>query len=101
MDNHMQFLKYLSLLKKHGLSHAISRIYFPSTKTWTIICNLWHFFPITKKMWFIIGILRILFFFSKKMDYHMQYLKFFPFPKNVDYHMQIMEFFSLPQKRGL
>src|SRR3954465_4016509 len=67
---HIQFLKFLSLLQKRGLSNAISEflsllqkhglsyafygISFPSPKTWTIICILWNFLP-----------------FSKNMDYHM------------------------------
>jgi len=95
----MQLLEYLSLLQKHGLSYAIFRISFPSSKTWTIICNFWNFFP-----------------FSKNTDYHMQLLEFlyhiqsglsyaileihFPF-KNMDYHMQFLKFLSLLKKCGL
>src|SRR3954470_13729248 len=99
----MQFLEFLSLLQKRGLSYAISRISFSSPKTLIIICNYWNIFP-----------------FSKNMDYHMQFLEFhplhqkhgllyaifgisFPYPKTqtiicnywnfftisrVDYHMQ-------------
>src|SRR3954467_12757091 len=62
MDYHMQFMEFLSLFKKRGLSYAISGISFASTKMWTIICNFWNFFPL-----------------SKNVDYHMQILKFFPF----------------------
>src|SRR4051812_38771604 len=79
----MKFLKFISLLQKHRLSYAISRIFsifiksglsyavdeisFSSPKTRTIICNLWNFL-------------------------HLQ---------NVDYHMQFMKFLYLLQKRGL
>src|SRR3954463_13643212 len=56
---HMQFLKFLSPLKKRGLSYEISGISFPSPKTWTTICNLWNFF-----------------LFFENMDYHMLYLEF-------------------------
>src|SRR4051812_46132671 len=97
----MQFLKFLSLLQKHGLSYAISEFSFSSPKTWTIISNFWNFFLI-----------------SINMDYHMQVSRncfpsletwtiicklwnFFPFSKNVDYHMQFMEFLFLLQKCGL
>src|SRR3954468_22721899 len=57
MDYHMQFLKFLSLLKKCGLLYAIYGIFF--LKTWNMISNLWNFFP-----------------FSKSMDYHKQFQKF-------------------------
>src|SRR3954462_5742362 len=71
MDYHIQFLDFLSLFKKRGLSYEIFRSYypfsknvdyhmqffaisFPSPKTWTIICNFWNFIH-----------------FSKNKDYHM------------------------------
>src|SRR4051812_31921568 len=126
-----QFMEFLSLLQKHGLSYAISKISFPSPKTWTIICNFWNSFP-----------------FSKNVDYHMQFLEFIsllkkrgllyaffgisfpspkmwtiicnlwnfipktwtmirnlwnfiPFSKNMDYHKQFRKFLSFLQKRGL
>src|SRR4051812_43011966 len=66
------------------LSYAISETFFTSPKTWTIICNLWYFFP-----------------FSKNMDHHMQFLEFLSLVRNVDYHMQFMVFVSLLQKHGL
>src|SRR4051812_11927429 len=78
----MQFMKFLSLLKKRGLSYAISEIFIPSLKTWTIICNFWNFFP-----------------FSKNADYYMQFLEFRS--NNKDYDMQFMKFLSLLKKRGL
>src|SRR3954470_6704527 len=79
----MQFMIFLSLLQKRGLSYAIYRISFPSSKTWTIICNFLNFF-----------------LFSKNMDYHMQVVEFFLFYNNVDYHMQFLKFLSLLQKHG-
>src|SRR3954465_12524624 len=45
VDYDKQFMEFLSLLQKRGLSYAISKIYFPFPKTWTIICNIWNFFP--------------------------------------------------------
>src|SRR3954471_2935429 len=59
MDYQMQFLEFLSLLQKYGLSYAISIISITSQRTWTIICNFWNFF-----------------LFSKNMDYHMQFQEF-------------------------
>src|SRR3954464_10279591 len=53
MDYHIQFLDFLSLFKKHGLSYAIFGISFSSPKTWSIICNFRNIYP-----------------FSKNMDYH-------------------------------
>src|SRR3954469_22554628 len=53
VDYHMQFLEFLSLLKKsgrfsllpkHGLSYAIFGISFSSPITSTIICSLRNFF---------------------------------------------------------
>src|SRR4051812_42348451 len=66
LDYHKQFMEFLSLLQKHGLSYAISKISFPSKKTWIIICNFLNFFP-----------------FSKNVDYYMYFLEFLF--KNVDY----------------
>src|SRR4051812_8645774 len=80
----MQFMEFLSLLQKLGLSYAISGISFSSPKTWTIICIFWNFFPL-----------------FKILDYHMQFRDFFLFSKNVDYHQQYLEFISLLQKGGL
>jgi len=55
----MQFLNFLSLLQKRGLSYVISGISFPSQKTWTIIRNFGNSFTV-----------------SKNADYHMQFLEF-------------------------
>src|SRR4051812_26897477 len=74
-DYHKQFLKFLSFIEKRGLLYAIFGIFFPSQKTWTIICIFWNFFP---KTWTMISNLWNFFPFSKKMDYHMQFLKFLP-----------------------
>src|SRR3954464_9759456 len=84
MDYHMQFMEFLSLFRKRGQSYAVYEISLPSSRTWTIICNLRNFFP-SPKMWTIICNLR----------------NFFPFSKNVDYHMQYKKFLSLLQKHGL
>src|SRR3954464_14133874 len=59
VDYHMQFLEFLSLLHKCGLSYAISKISFSSPKTWTIIIKFYN-----------------LFLFSKNVDYHMKFLEF-------------------------
>src|SRR4051812_35528038 len=59
MVYHMQFVGFISLLQKHGLSYAISIISFSSLKTWIIICKFWNFFP-----------------FSKNVDCYMQFLEF-------------------------
>src|SRR3954466_1268513 len=50
-----QFLEFLSLLQKRGLSYAIYEIASTSPKTWSLICNFRNFFP-----------------FSKNVDYHIQ-----------------------------
>src|SRR4051812_6198481 len=55
----MQYMEFLSVLKKHGLSYAIYEISFSSRKTWTILCNFWNFF-----------------LYPKNVDYHMQFMKF-------------------------
>src|SRR3954469_19686058 len=82
VDYDKQFMEFLSLIQKHGLSYAIPKISFLSPKTWTIICNFWNFFP-----------------FSKNMDYYMHFLELLS--KNVDYDKQFMEFLSLLKKNGL
>src|SRR3954469_8771046 len=60
VDYHIQILEFLSLLpnmdylfQKYGLSYSISKISFPSPKTWIVICKFWNFFPFSKT-WTII-----------------------------------------------
>src|SRR3954469_9454446 len=84
MDYYMKFLKFLSLLHKHGLSYAVSGISFSFTKTWTIICNFYNFF-----------------LFPKNVDYHMQFMKFFSLIQKCGLLYAISRIFFLPQKRGL
>src|SRR3954470_10410086 len=114
MDYHMQFMEFLYLLQKRGLSYAIYEIYFTSPKAWTIIYNFWNLL-FSPKMLTIICNLWNFFPFSKNMDYHMKFLEFHSllkkcglsyaisriFFKNVDYHMEFLDFFSLLQKCGL
>src|SRR3954465_9151551 len=57
VDYDKQSMEFISLLQKHGLSYAISKIAFPSPKTWTIRCNFWNFFP-SPKTWTILWNLR-------------------------------------------
>src|SRR3954465_9350557 len=83
MEHHIKFLKFLSLLQKHGISYVIYEISFSSPKTWTIICNFWNFCP-----------------FSINVDYHFHFLNFFSFSIKVGYYMQFLEFLSLLQKHG-
>src|SRR3954469_13095960 len=81
----MQFMKFLSLLQKSGLSYAFYAICFSSPITWTIICNFYNFFP-----------------FSKNVDYHMQFLKFLSlFPKRGLSYAIYEKKISLLQNRGL
>src|SRR3954469_10269009 len=105
----MQFLKFLSLLQKHGLSYAISEFSFSSPKTWTIISNFWNFFLISINIDYNMQVSRNCFpslarglsyvsygicFPSQKMWTIICNLwNFFFFSKNVDYHMQFLEFF--------
>src|SRR4051812_10344721 len=77
-------MKCLSLLQKHGLSYAISKICFPSPKTWTIIYNIWNFF-----------------LFSKNMDNHMQFLKYLSLLQKRGLSYAIYGIFSLLKKGGL
>src|SRR3954466_2475023 len=83
MDYHMQFMEFLSLLQKRGLSYVIYGISFSSSKMLTIICYFWNFF------------------LFKNMDYHRQFLEFLSLLQNVDYHMQFLEFLSLLHKSEL
>src|SRR4051812_14418780 len=80
----MQFIEFLSLLHKCGLSYAISKISSSSPKTWTIISKFYN-----------------LFLFTKNVDYHIQFMEFLSLLKNVGYHMQFMKFLSLLKKHGL
>src|SRR3954471_13137107 len=77
MDYHMQFFEFISLLQKRVLSYAMSRISFPSPKTWIIICFFWNSIP-----------------FSKNKDYHIQFLEFRPLLKKqgLSYAVSIISF---------
>src|SRR3954466_16409156 len=81
----MQFLQFLSLLQKRGLSYAIYEISFSPPKTWTIICNFWNFF-----------------IFLKNMVSHMQFLEFLSLLQNHGLlYMKLLDFLSLLQNCGL
>src|SRR3954470_4946044 len=84
VDYHMQFLKFLSLFKKCGLSYAIYEIFFSSPKICTIKCNFYNFF-----------------LFPKNVDYCMQFLKFLSLPQKHGLIYATYEISSLLQKRGL
>src|SRR3954469_8490725 len=101
MDYHMQFLEFLSLLKKHALSYAICGISFPSPKTWNLICNISNFFPFSKNMDYHMQFLKYFEFLSKTLTIICNFWNFFPFSKNMDYHMKFLKFHSHQQKRGL
>src|SRR3954468_23818621 len=94
MVYHTQFLEFLTLLQKRGLSYVIYGISFHTPKMWTIICMFWIFF-----------------LFTKNKDYYMQFLEYISLllkygllcaiSKHVGYHMKFLEFLSLLQKHGL
>src|SRR4051812_38035118 len=69
------FWNYFPLTKKHGQSYEISGISFSSPKTETIICNFFNFFPSPKLLSNIYNF-TYFFYFSKNVDYHMQFLDF-------------------------
>src|SRR4051812_1946509 len=113
----MQFLEFLYLLRKHGLSFAICSIYFfllkhglsyaiseisfPSKKTWTIIYNFWNFFLFSKNVDNHMQFFWISFPFTKKWTIICNFWNLFIFSKNVDYHLQFLKFLSLLQKHRL
>src|SRR3954471_18598175 len=101
MDYHMQFLEFLSLLKKHGISYAISGISIPFPKPWSIICNCWNFFPFTRNVDIHMQSSRIPLPSPKTSTIVYNLWNFFLFSKDMDYHMQFLEFLSLLQKYGL
>src|SRR3954469_25079334 len=80
----MQFLEFLSLLHKCGLSYAISKISFSSPKTWTIISKFYN-----------------LFLFSKNMDYHMKFQEFLSLHQKRGLSYAIFGISFPSQKRGL
>src|SRR3954462_8272736 len=71
MDYDIQFLDFLSLFKKHGLSYAIFRSYYPFSKNLDYHIQLLEFLSLLQKTWTIIC----------------NFKNYFPFPKKVDYHM--------------
>src|SRR3954468_10736467 len=92
----MQFLKFLSLLQKRGLSYIISEISFPSPKTWTIICNFWNFFPFSKNVdnhhmqfWETLFLLQ-----KRGLSYAISEI-FFPSPKTWTIICNFGNFFSI------
>src|SRR4051812_2863556 len=80
----MKFLEFLSLHQNRGLLYEISKISFPFSKTWAIICNFYNFFV-----------------FPKNMAYNMQFMKFFSLLQKCGLSYALSRIFSLPQKRGL
>src|SRR3954468_14187358 len=97
MVYYMQFHKFLLLFQTCGLSYEIYGISFAFPKTWTIICNLWNFYSISKNMVCHMQFQNF-FAFSKNVDYHMQFLEFLSLIKKVDFYKQFLEFLSLRQK---
>src|SRR4051812_34884320 len=81
---HMQFLEFIFLLQKRGLSYGLSGTSFPSPKMMTIIINSENFIPSPKKRTCICN-----------------FKNSFPFFIDVDYHMKFREFLFLLQKHGL
>src|SRR4051812_16039968 len=94
----------------------VSRISYPSSLTWTIICTLWNFFHFSQNVYCHMQCLEFLcllqkhglsyaffgiyFSFRKTWNIICNFRNFYPFSKNVEYHMQFLEFLSLLQKRG-
>src|SRR4051812_42848295 len=72
VNYHKQFLDFLSVPQKHGLSYVIYGSLFSSLKIWTIICNLVNFF-----------------LFSKNMDYHIQFFEFLSLLQNLEKSYEI------------
>src|SRR3954470_18801488 len=98
VDYDKQSMEFLSLLQKHGLSYGISKIAFPSPKTWTIRCNFWNFFSFSKNVDYPLEFME---FFSpspKMWTIICIFWNFFPLPINMDNNMQFLEFLSLLQK---
>src|SRR3954470_6330591 len=94
MVYHMQFLDFLTLLKKRGLSYVISGISFPTAKMWTIICMLWYFFLFTKNEYYYMQ-------FLEYISLHLKYGLLCAISKHVGYHMKFMEYLSLLHKCGI
>src|SRR4051812_32852418 len=101
MDYHMQFMEFHSLLHKRRLLYVISEISILSPKMWTIICTFWNFFPFFEKRGLSYAISTNIFSFSKKMDYHMQFIEFLSLFEKMVHYLQFLKFLSLLQKRRL
>src|SRR4051812_19376350 len=101
----MQFLEFLSLLHKRGLSYAslknsfpfsenvdyhmqVSRIPCPSPKTWTIVLKFQEFLYLLKERGLSHLIYGISFSSPKTWIIICNFLNFFLFSKIMDYHMQ-------------
>src|SRR3954465_4279952 len=96
----MQFMVFVSLLQKHGLSYGISEISFTSSKTWTNICNFRIFFVSSKNVNYLMYFLEYLTLLKKRdLSYAISEISLLSH-KNVDYHMQFLEFNSFLQKHG-
>src|SRR4051812_82482 len=98
----MQFLEFISLLRKRGLSYAISRNSYSSPNTWIIIHNFRNFFPLSKNVYYHMQLMKFLSLLQKRgLSYAIYEISFsspktwsiicnfknlFPFFENVDYH---------------
>src|SRR4051812_24899106 len=101
MDYHIQFLDFLSLFKKRGLSYAIFRSYYPISKNLDYHIKFLEFFPFSINVDYHMQVSRILFPSPKRWTIICNIWNFFLFSKNMNCRIQLLEFLSLFKKRRL
>src|SRR4051812_27871130 len=114
MDYHMQFMEFLTLLKKRDISYAISEFsllsqknvdnHMPFLKLFSLLTKRGLSYAIygisfhSPKTWTIICNFGNFFLLFETWTIICNLWYLFPFYKNMDYHMQFLKFLSLLQK---
>src|SRR3954471_11245758 len=101
MVYHMQFLEYLYLLQKRGLSYGIYGISFPSPKMWTNISSFRNSFPFSIDVEYQMKFLELLFLLQRRgLSYAINGISF-PSLETCLSSIPFLEFLFLLQKHGL
>src|SRR4051812_25466954 len=97
----MQFLEFISLLRKTWIIIYNFRNFFPFSKNVYYHMQLMKFHSLLQKRELSYAIYEISFSSSKTWSIICNLWNLIPFSKNVDYHMQFLELLSLLKEHGL
>src|SRR4051812_32219242 len=82
MDYHIQFLDFLSLFKKHGLSYTIFRSYYPFSKNLDYHIQFLEFLSLLHKRGLSYASFKNSFLLSKNLHYPVEFMEFLSLTKH-------------------